>query len=75
MQGPLDAHRIAGIGESAESSERSVLTHLNARSAMDGHGMYVIEGLDAMPTEDVCKIHTAIDKMLVDLAAEIDDIP
>lgn len=74
MQSPLDAHQIAVIGESAELSGRFVLGHAHARTAIDGHGMYVFEALDPRSTEEVSKIITAISKIFFDGTARIYDI-
>lgn len=74
MQETLEAHRITGISESAESCGGFVLTNVYECSAMDGLGMYVIKTFDAMLAEDVFEIVTAIVRMFVDATAGIDDI-
>lgn len=74
MQGPLDAHQIAGIDEWAESSRRFDLTRAHERFAMYGLGMYVPDASELILEVNVSKIVTAIARMLVGAVAGIKDI-
>lgn len=74
MQGLLGTHRIAGFGESSESSGRSTFSYADSRFAIDSFGMHFIEVLDAMPAEYFSKTFTVLVKILDDAAATTDEI-
>lgn len=76
MQGPLSHEQIDDIVvlQPAEVSGSFIITHEHVRSCLDGLGLWMMEQLESLATDDLCDLLSTIGKLFVEAADGISQI-